>query len=98
MSISYKERERTMKAIGNKRSYILVRVARLGNLFGRNGRNYRIGEAATAATAKTFLFRNSHVWSCDLTHPMCPTCWPKSRDSANLPYMSWSWQSLESGS
>ena len=76
----------------------LYEVAASGNFLSLIGRNCRTGETATAATAKTFLFGNSHVWSCDLTYPVCPTCWPRSRDSANLPHMSWPWRSLESGS
>ena len=51
----------------------LCGFAKTGNPPGRNSRNYRIGEAATAATAKTFLLGKSHVWLCDLAHPICPT-------------------------
>ena len=39
----------------------LRRITEQGNPRGRNSRNYRIGEAATATTAKTFLFGNSYV-------------------------------------
>ena len=63
-------------------------IPELGNLFSRDSRNYRIGEVATPTTAKTFLFRNSHVWLYDLIYPICSTRRPKSRDSVNLPHVS----------
>ena len=66
----------------------LRKISKSGNFHGRNSHNYRIGEAATPATAKTFLFGNSHVWLYDLTYLVYSTCWPKSRDSVNLPHVS----------
>jgi len=63
-----------MKAMGNERSYILVRVVPKGLSFGQVGLGGSWGATAPAEPAKTFLFGNSHVRSCDLTYLMCPTC------------------------
>ena len=78
-----------MKAMGNERSYILMRFLRIWQYPGEVGLGGSPGATGRNDPAKTFLLGNSHVWSCDLIYPICPTCWPKSRDSANLPYMSW---------
>ena len=87
-----------MKAMGNERSYILYEIIRIRKSLGEVSLCGSLGAMVYTKPAKTFLFGNSHVWSCDLTYPICPTCRPKSRDPANLPHMSWPWRSLESGS
>ena len=77
MSISYEEGGRTIKAMGNERSYILNRgflnrqysvpvIPSVLSVYGR--------PVCLAWPAKIFLFGNSHVWLCDLIYPIYPTC------------------------
>ena len=73
MSISYEGGGRTIKAMGNERSYILSEIIRIRKSLGEVGLCGSLGAMVYTEPAKTFLFGNSHVWSCDLTHLMCPT-------------------------
>ena len=62
-----------MKAMGNERSYILYEIIRIRKSLGEVGLYGSPGAMVHTKLAKTFLFGNSHVWSCDPTRPMCPT-------------------------
>ena len=63
-----------MKAMGNERSYILGEIVRIRKSLGEVGSCGSPGAMVYTKPAKTFLFGNSHVWSCDPTRPMCSTC------------------------